>query len=61
VARPKESYEPGELHALLADMDPATVDDVSITTDGRRLDTADAVIAFYDDMRAQRAAKIVGA
>lgn len=57
---PKESYEPGELDALLAEMAPPTVDDVSITADGRWLDTAEAVIAFFDEIRAQREAKRAG-
>jgi hypothetical protein len=60
VALPKESYAPGELNGLIANMDPPTVDDVSITANGRRLDTAEAAIAFFDEMRAQRTAKIAG-
>ena len=33
---------------------PPTDDDVSITRDGRRLDTPDKVIAFLDEINAKR-------
>jgi len=52
--RLKRSYEREELDGLFADLEPATADDVSITSDGRRLDTAEAVIAFFDEIRASR-------
>lgn len=55
VSELKASYRSGELAELLADAEPPTADDVSVTDDGRRLDTAEAVIAFFDEMRATRA------
>ena len=36
---------------------PPTDDDVSITADGRRLDTPEKLIAFVDEINAQRAAE----
>lgn len=36
-----------EFNEMLRDAPPPTLDDVSITTDGRRLDTKEAVIAFF--------------
>ena len=39
----------------LAGTEPPTDDDVSITLDGRRLDTPDKVIAFIQEINAQRA------
>ena len=53
----KQSYDREELEQLFADAAPATPDDVSITDDGRRLDSAEAVIAFFDEMRASRVAR----
>jgi len=50
----KQSYERGELNQLLMNAAPATADDVSITDDGRRLDSAEAVVAFFDEIRASR-------
>ena len=54
MSRLKASYRPGELTELLADAEPPTADDVSLTEDGRRLDSAEAVIAFFDTLRAER-------
>lgn len=54
MARLKESYEAGELNEVLAAANGPTSDDVSVTTDGRRLDSATAVIAFFEEMRAGR-------
>jgi hypothetical protein len=48
----KESYESGEVAHLLEGSEPSSQDDVSVTRDGRRLDTAEAVIAFFDEVRA---------
>ena len=56
MARLKASYDAGEVKALLAGMEPASVDEVSITADGRRLDSADDVTAFFDEIRAKRTA-----
>ena len=47
----KRVYEAGELDALLRACPPPTNDDVSVTTDGRRLDTPEAVIEFFEDLR----------
>ena len=57
----KTSYAPGELAELLADAEAPTDDDVSVTEDGRRLDTAEAVIAFFDELRASRSHRSNGA
>ena len=55
MSRLKASYRSGELTELLADAEQPTADDVSVTEDGRRLDTAEAVIEFFDGLRASRA------
>lgn len=60
MTRLKASYRFGELTELLADAEPPTADDVSVTGDGRRLDTAEAVIAFFDEVRASRAHRSSG-
>lgn len=39
----------------IAGTNPPTDDDVSITVDGVRLDTPEKVIAFIDEINAQRA------
>lgn len=57
MARLRESYDPGEVKNLLESSGPASSDDVSVTADGRRLDTAAAVVAFFDEMRASRSAR----
>jgi len=36
-------------------LDAPTVEDGPVTADGRRLDSSDDVIAFYDEIRAKRA------
>lgn len=41
----------------IAGSDPPTDDDVSITIDGRRLDTPEKVIAFIEEINAERAAQ----
>ena len=58
MAGPKKSYSGAE---LLRDAKPPTDDDVSLTTDGRRLDTAEAVVHFFDELRAERAAESASA
>lgn len=45
-----------EFNEMLRDAPPPTLDDVSITTDGRRLDTKEAVIAFFAELDAETAA-----
>jgi len=50
----KRIYRVGELDALLSGGQPATADDVSMTTDGRQLDTAEAVIEFFDELSHDR-------
>jgi hypothetical protein len=52
----KKSYEAREVNELLAGMEPATADEVSVTADGRRLDSAEDVTAFFDELRAKRSA-----
>ena len=46
----KRVFGPGEATAFVAGGGPATDDDVSITVDGRRLDSAEAVIAFFEEL-----------
>jgi hypothetical protein len=56
MAPVKREYGPGEATALVAGGGPATDDDVSITNDGRRLDSAEAVIAFVEELKRQQEA-----
>lgn len=58
VPRLKDHYDEADLGELLAGAPPSTVDEVTITTDGRRLDSAQAVIDFYEELREQRRAKL---
>lgn len=44
-----------EFNAMLRDAPAPTMDDVSITDDGRRLDSKDAVIAFFAELEAEAA------
>jgi hypothetical protein len=44
------------LRQRFANLPPPSADDVSITTDGRRLDTPAKVRAFLDGLDARRAA-----
>jgi hypothetical protein len=60
MSKVKSHYEWDEVEALLAGGDPPTPDDVSITSDGRRLDSAAAVIAFFDELQAERASEAAG-
>jgi hypothetical protein len=46
-----------ELQASLDAADPPTSDDVSITSDGRRLDSKDAVLAWLAEVDDQTAAE----
>lgn len=55
VSNLKASYEKADLDDLFAEAAPPTEDDVSVTNDGRRLDSAEAVIAFFEEMKAERA------
>lgn len=45
-----------EFNELLRDALPPTSDDVSITSDGRRLDTAEKVIEFFAELEAELSA-----
>lgn len=60
MAQVKSHYEWEEVDALLAGGDPPTPDDVSITSDGRRLDSAEAVTAFVEELQAERAREAAG-
>jgi hypothetical protein len=40
---------------------PPTPDDVSVTWDGRRLDSREAVVAFLDEVNRERAERDTGA
>ncbi len=51
----KRVFGPGEATAFVAGGGPATDDDVSITNDGRRLDSAEAVVAFFEELRHEQA------
>jgi hypothetical protein len=55
--RPVRVFKPGEVNALFRDAEPPTDDDVSITKDGRRLDTAEKVIEFFAELDAELALK----
>jgi len=55
MSKVKASYDRAELAELFADAAPPTEDDVSVTNDGRRLDSAEAVIAFFEQVKAERA------
>jgi hypothetical protein len=50
------TYERDEFNALFADAGPATDNDVSITTDGRTLDSVHAVLEFVREVELERAA-----
>jgi hypothetical protein len=54
VPRLKDHYDEADLAKLLDGAPPSTPDEVSITKDGRRLDSAEAVIAFFEELREQR-------
>lgn len=56
VTKLKSQYDWDEVASLLAGGDAPTDDDVSVTVDGRRLDSAQAVIAFFEDLQAEHAA-----
>jgi hypothetical protein len=45
----------------IASNEPPTDDEVPITADGRRLDTVEKVIAFLDEINADRAARAADA
>jgi len=51
------AFAPGEFNELFRDAPPPTADDVSITSDGRRLDTAEKVIEFFAELEAERIAE----
>lgn len=53
VAIEKRSCGPGELNAFVASVPSPTDDEVSITTDGRRLHSAEAVIAFVAKLKGE--------
>lgn len=52
-----EFTEPGEMNRFFAGSLPPTDDDVSITFDGRRLDTVEKVLAFAAELEEIRAAR----
>lgn len=51
----REVFDRREFNALFVDMDAPTSDDVSITADGRRLDSVDAVLGFVEEAERERA------
>jgi hypothetical protein len=55
-AQPTRSFD--ELADLFLHAPPPTPDDVSITMDGRRLDTKAKVLAFLAEIEAERAAGV---
>lgn len=59
--RPMRVFGPGELNGILVGASPPTSDDVSITTDGRRLDTAEKVIEFFAELAMEQAGRRSGA
>ena len=56
VPRLKDHYDEADWPELLKGAGPSTPDEVSITNDGRLLDSAEAVIAFFGELREQRSA-----
>lgn len=50
---PIRSFIAEEFNEMLRDSPPPTDDDVSITTDGRRLDSKEAVVAFFAELDAE--------
>jgi hypothetical protein len=46
----RRRFERDEFNALFADLDAPTDDEVTITTDGRRLDTVEAVLTFVTEV-----------
>jgi len=46
-----------EIAEMMRNAPPATADDVTILADGRRLDTAEKVRAWVDEMNAERASE----
>lgn len=54
VPRLKDHYDEADLARILDGAGPSTPDEVSITKDGQRLDSAAAVIAFFEGLRDQR-------
>ena len=44
-------FGPGEATAYVSGGGPASDDDVSITNDGRRLDSAEAVLEFFEELK----------
>lgn len=54
MAPVKRGYGPGELAAFVAGGGPATDGDVSLTNDGRRLDSAEAVLEFLENLGRER-------
>ena len=54
MASSKRVFGPGEATAFVAGGGPATDDDVSITNDGRRLDSAEAVIEFFEELQREQ-------
>jgi len=56
-----ETVRRWSVEELFADAGPPTDDDVSITADGRRLDSPDKVIAFLEEINQQRRVNSPGA
>lgn len=50
----KRRFGPGEANELVGGGAPSTPDEVSITSDGRRLDSAVAVIEFLAELERKR-------
>jgi hypothetical protein len=46
-----------EFNEMLRDAPPPSSDDVSITSDGRRLDSKEAVLEFFAQLEAELASK----
>jgi hypothetical protein len=57
MPRLRDHYDEADLARLFDAAPPSTSDEVSITTDGRRLDSAEAVIAFFEELREERSAE----
>jgi hypothetical protein len=57
MPRLRDRYDEADLAAILDGAPPSTPDEVSITKDGRPLDSAEAVIAFFEELHEQRSAE----
>lgn len=53
VAKLRDDYNEADLASMLERATASTADDVSVTKSGRRLDSAQALLAFIDELHEQ--------